>query len=332
MKDYYKILGVDPAASQDRIRRAYRTLARRMHPDVNPGKTSADRFKEIAEAYNVLKNAERRMKYDRQLAAEQLRRGDARMQAYQKNQQRAEQYFREQKQDYDFIKSFQRPARAPSTPAPPKRPPIGAKLRAAAQALYARVSTPKKTKEAVELRHLSVLEVPLSLHDAIYGCSRSIEVEDERAKRTLRVKIPPGVRHGSIVRLRARGGRGEEVLCIIKVERQPGLYLDPEGLVIEVPITVHEAITGATLTIPTFTEPEAVKVQPNTQSGTKIRVKGKGIPLPDGPGDLFVRVMVHVPESELAVGIKEKSAELDKYYESPVREHMPQSIPEMLGK
>jgi len=73
-------------------------------------------------------------------------------------------------------------------------------------------------------------------------------------------------------------------------------------------------------------------VQPGTQSGSKIRIKGKGIPHPDGAGDLLVRVMVHVPESDLAVGIKEKSAELDPYYENAVRHRLPKTLQDLLAK
>ena len=100
----------------------------------------------------------------------------------------------------------------------------------------------------------------------------------------------------------------------------------PKGLIIEVPITVHEAVSGASFMVPTLDEPSTLKVAPGTQSGTEIRLKEKGIEGKDGRGDLFIRIMIRIPEAIGAVGLDEKGAALDAYYESSVRQHLPKSI------
>lgn len=329
MKDYYKIMGLSPSASHEKIRSAYRTLARRYHPDVNPGKSSAEKFKEIAEAYNVLKSSERRRKYDREYAAYQYQKVDARVKAYRNTQEQeqkraADQYYREQRKDYEEIKRWQRPA---GTPAPD----LSGSLRRAARALFARFAG-ERGGEAVAVRQLSVIELSISMREAVFGTTRTVSVEGGGSRRTLKVRVQAGAKSGGIVRMRVKSHPAEEVLCIIKLERLPGIALEQEGLVIDLPVTVHEAIAGATVAVPTFEEPVMVKIQPGTQSGAKIRVKGKGIAHPDGAGDLFVRVMIQVPESDLAVGIKEKSAELNPYYENPVRARLPKNLNELLAK
>ena len=349
MKDYYKIMGVSPSASQDKIRRAYRILARRYHPDVNPGQESSDKFKAIAEAYQVLKNAERRKAYNQDYAAYQKQRVGVRIRGYQtdgeqqrqqqhRRPERTEDYYTRQKRDYDALKSWQHRQPKPSSGEPKQTDVLkylsnyvdkGRKLM---RSIFG--PKPHQDKEPQQEAHasLSVIEVTVSLKEAVYGGTKSVTFEEGAAKKTVKVKIPVGVRNGSVVRLRSRGRAAEEVLCIIRVERHPQLHLEPEGLMVDVPVSVHEAIAGALVTVPTLKGPETVKISPCTQSGSIIRLKGKGALQAEGPGDLLVRVMVHVPESDLAVGIKEKSAQLDQYYETPVRQRLPDNLREMLDK
>jgi DnaJ-class molecular chaperone len=102
------------------------------------------------------------------------------------------------------------------------------------------------------------------------------------------------------------------------------------GLVIEVPISVHEALAGASVTLPSLDEPVTVKIPPGSQSGAEIRLKGRGVLTKEGDrGDMFYRLMVHVPGAVHAVGIAERAAELEKYYESPVRQALPKTLLEV---
>ncbi len=347
MKDYYKILGVPQSATDEKIRRAYKTLARRYHPDVNPGQDSAERFKDIAEAYQVLKNADRRSKYDRQLAAYQYEKLDNRFKAYRSMQDqyersRTQRYYRDQKRDYNTMKTWQEARKANRRKANSAAIKNSILKSVREQAVRLQTGLNKifagrknKAKQAPAAgqhpKRLSVLEVPVTLVEAIRGATKKVTVETEGRPLSLNVKIPAGARNGSVVRFESKNGK-EEVLCLLRVERHPMVRIENEGLIVDVPVTVHEAIAGATISVPALDEAVLVKVLPNSQSGTIIRVKGKGIPRPGGADDLLVRIMVHVPESELAVGIKEKSAELDQYYESPVRQRLPKTLLEMLSK
>jgi DnaJ-class molecular chaperone len=103
--------------------------------------------------------------------------------------------------------------------------------------------------------------------------------------------------------------------------------MTPKGLVVEVPITVNEAIHGARIQVPGIDEPVIVTVEPGSQSGTEIRVKDRGVQHRDGlRGDLFVRLMVHIPEAVNAVGLKERSEALEAYYGTSLRKNLPKSV------
>jgi curved DNA-binding protein len=174
---------------------------------------------------------------------------------------------------------------------------------------------------------VSVLEVSITIKEAILGTKKTIEIVEPEGLRKVSVKIPPGVRNGSVVRLQGRGLPREDLVLVIRIAYHPYLSIHPKGLVVEIPVTVHEAIAGATIMVPTLEEPAAIKIPAGTNSGTELRVKEKGVPLKDGGrGDLFVRILVKIPEHPEAVGLKEKANELSLYYETPVRDGMPKSL------
>jgi curved DNA-binding protein len=334
MKDYYKILGVSQSAPEEKIRRAYRTLARRYHPDVNPDKGSTEKFKDIAEAYQVLTDPVARKKYLDDYAVFLRTAASAKIKAYQAAAERraaSGNYYEQQKRDYRAIKAWQSKAKTGQEPeAPPaytsviKRGIDKAKARLAPLASRLRLGAKPLAEGAIS--KLSLIEVPVTLQEAIYGVKKTVNIEEPEGERKINVTIPAGVRSGSIVRLKSPRAPDEEVVLVVRLERHSHISIDAQGLVVDIPITVGEAVSGATIKVPTLDDQVMVKLQPNTQSGAKIRVKDKGIPGKDGPGDLFVRVLVRVPESELAVGLKEKCAELDLYYEAPVRAAVPKTL------
>jgi len=338
VKDYYKILGVSLSASEDRIRRAYRTLARRYHPDVNPTKESTERFKDIAEAYRVLSDAQARKKYDAKLALHLERATHAKLRAYQQAAEKravTEKYYEQQKRDLTAIKAWQTRLAANKVYYPLHLKSVVDWLRRGPKQLKALAKTAfchlgqmfKKPQDRVVSR-VSVIDLPLTLKEAIYGVKKEISLKEPGGERRVKVSIPAGVRTGSIVRLKSSSSLDEEMILVVRLEKHPAVSIDQQGLTVEIPVTIHEAISGASIKVPGLEEEIIIKLPPNTQSGTRIRVKGKGLPgkEKEEAGDLFVRILVRVPESEYAVGLKEKSAELDLYYEKPVRENLPKTL------
>ena len=368
MENYYEILGLNSSATFEEIRRAYRILARRYHPDVNPGKTSEEKFKRIAQAHQVLSDQEKRKAYDVDLEAHFRTKGSAGTQAYQRAQQRydgARKRFYEQKhQNFGKVQ----PAGPDAQVSEPKdervrstRPaadpfggvkktvqsfikflntPVGKKPRATRteQRTHSKSGSMAKPVQNEEPRRekadpsgvlkISVVEVSVTIKDAIYGIKKTVEIQEPEGVRKTSVTIPSGVRNGSVVHLRSR--TQEDLVIIVRVAAHPFLSVQPKGLVAEVPISVGEAINGASITVPTLDEPMIVKVPPASSSGTEIRLKEKGIVHRDGSrGDLFIRLMIKVPDASTAVGIKEKSSELDMYYGAPVRQHFPKNLLEL---
>ena len=286
-RDLYDILGVARTASADEIKRAYRKLAKRYHPDVNPGdKAAEERFKEFSAAFEVLSDPKRRKLYD-EFGPDSLRTGF--------DEKRAEEYRRYRTQgvppggvpfdfgdfrtvnvgggDFDFSsifgEIFGQAARRRGQPFPED----GANAEAD-------------------------LEVPL--RDAVLGGERDLRI----GGRTLRVKIPAGVGDGSQIRLAGQGGPGHhggrsgDLFLRVRLAEHPLLRREGRDLSIDLPITVPEAVEGAEVTLPTFEGRVQLRVPAGAQAGTKLRLRGKGLPdLKGGPrGDLHAVVKIVLPE------------------------------------
>jgi DnaJ-class molecular chaperone len=337
-ENYYATLGVSSAATPDEIRRAYRVLARRYHPDVNPGRASEEKFKRIAEAYAVLSDAAKRRQYDGERADSFANAFERAHQAYRRNQESASQA--------GYTKTDQPPPRQERREAkPPPRPPklgpdvdrLAALSRRAFETLRRGIfrgwgddDSQSAEDRGTRISKVSLIEVSLSVTDAIKGVRKTVEISDEKERRKISVSIPPGVRSGSVIRFRRKEDASEEIVLIVRVAAHPALSISHRGLTFEVPVSVGEALNGAKIQIPTLDEPVILTVEPGTQSGTEVRMKGQGIKYRDGTrGDLFVRFMIRVPEAPEAVGLKEKSAEIDRYYAKPVRSALPKSLLEL---
>ncbi|NLF25368.1 MAG: DnaJ domain-containing protein [Deltaproteobacteria bacterium] len=336
MKDYYKILGLSSSSSEGRIRRAYRTLARRYHPDVNPNSDSADKFKDIAEAYRVLVDPLARRAYDAKYNDHLKNVSNAKIRAYQRAAEKraaTEKYFEQQKRDIAAIKAWQSVVHEGKGFSRIKAlvdwtvkqyrviKGFGVWLVKRVTQLFKERTVPHS-----DVFKVSVIEVPVTFKEAVYGAKKQISIDEPEGPRKIKVVIPPGVQTGTIVRLKSSSAPKEEVVLVVRLEKHPALSIDQNGLCVEIPITINEAVSGATIKVPGLDQELLVKLPPNTQSGAKIRVKDRGIPGGEPHGDLFVRVLVQVPESAYAVGLKEKSADLDLYYEKPVRGNLPKSL------
>lgn len=339
MKNHYEVLGINTSATDGEIRRAYRVLARRYHPDVNQTFEAIEKFKLVSEAYRVLKDKDRRRQYDRELDADMQKTAESRFRAFKSRVHKTatERYYQAQKKDYEAIKKMN-PAPEPTRESGSFEQ-IGEALKKSTRPLKDSFSrwiskssespAEKSRKKGIKVSNVTVMEVSISMKEAINGARKSVEIENESLTRKIKVSIPPGVRHGTVLRLRSTAAPGEEVVIIVRVARHPFLRLEPRGLIMEVPITISEAINGTNIQVPTTEEPVLLKVPPYTQGGTELRLKNKGVMEGDVRGDLFVRISVRVPETVGAAGLTEKAKEFDVYYEDSVRDHLPANLKEL---
>lgn len=329
MENHYETLGLAMSASPEEIRRAYRILARRYHPDVNPGKASEDRFKQIANSYSVLSDVDKKAKYDQELERffhadkefgfrafqESQRRQSSARKRYMEAQERADKHT-QKKQAHTHREVHRKTDKQPSF----------------FESIKNKVNLfwflpRKKEEDSAKATKVSVIEVSVSMKDAVYGVKKTVELSEPECVRKISVAIPPGVRNGSVVHLRSKNPFNEELILIVRVPIHPFLTIQTRGIVAEVPISIQEAVCGASVMVPTLDEPISVKIPPGSSSGTEVRIPGKGMHSRDNSrGDLFVRFMIQVPQSPDAVGLKDKVREIEKYYDTPVREKLPKNF------
>jgi DnaJ-class molecular chaperone len=282
-QDYYQILGVGRGAAQKDVKQAYRKLARKYHPDVNPGDGSAEaRFKRINEAYEVLSDPEKRKKYDR----------------FGEQWQHADDFARAGWQAGPYGDFGRRGAAGfDSGPFASEPGDIGSIFDGLFQGFGgARARRPRRGRD---------VEHPLevSLEEAYRGTTRTMEMSGEAGRRRLEVKIPQGVTNGSRVRIAGEGEAGYsggavgDLYLVISV-RPHKLFERKNGdLHVEVPIPLTVAVLGGEVEVPTLKGKVALKVPAETQNGRVFRLAGQGMPrLGDSAkGDLFARVQVILP-------------------------------------
>jgi DnaJ-class molecular chaperone len=341
MQNHYKTLGVTNAASALEIRRAYRVLARRYHPDVNPDGDDGDLFKAIATAYEVLSDPEKRKQYDLQIgqSTESLSEAFDRAQETLRRNQRAKAYAKQQgaAEKLKRPQASPRPTRNSGFKAPIKEHAststltkiVGTPSRAIARvrAVAARVRDKRARKSTIPTK-TAVIELSVSIADAIRGTRRAVEISDmARNPRKISVLIPAGVRTGSVITFRSKERPQEEIVLVITVEAHPWLSLGERGLTMEIPITIGEAIDGAKVQVPSLGDPLLVTVEPGTQSGKEVRLKGQGLFNRDGSrGDLYIRFIVKIPSEPFPGEIKSLTELLAEKYTIPVRQHLPSKI------
>ncbi len=376
MRNHYKTLGITNAATAAEIRRAYRVLARRYHPDVNPGRSSEDLFKSIAEAYSVLSDPDKRQQHDLELErttesfsqtfdrAHEVFRRNQQAQAYRKAKEQkphtsSQQDSTHQRSEQSRQQHNTAQAKKPhSVPASQKRKRTISSIRALARQTSARVRasssrlvdtgvqaltrlkrSPRTHKVGTTVSNISLVDASVSIHDAIQGARRTIEIPGANGEpRKISVVIPPGVRSGSIIRFRRKEDPSEEIVVVVQVEHHPWLSISERGLTMEIPLTVSEAITGGKIQIPSLGDPLLVTVEPGTQSGREVRLKQQGIIHRDGSrGNLFIRFIVKMPESDTSKGATTEEANplaasaktLDPFYATSVRYYLPRSLIEV---
>lgn len=302
-RDYYEVLGVARDASPDAVKKAYRKLARQYHPDVNPGDKSAEKsFKEVQQAYDVLSDQEKRAMYDRYGAAgfEGMGAAGPRTSA----SEWSARFGDGGQQNVDFSEFFGGFGGGQGGEG-------GAGL---FEDLIGRMRGGKsgggrpRQGQNVEA-HLSI-----PFLTAVRGGQTSINVQrgDGKAE-SLTVKVPPGVDDGSKLRLKGQGEPGPkgapagDMTIILSIEPHPYFKREDRNLLVEVPLTIAEAVLGAKVDVPTLDGAKPVPIPAGTSSGQKLRLKGQGVPGSGGKpdGDLFVVVKIVAPK-----GVDEESKRL----------------------
>jgi curved DNA-binding protein len=310
-RDYYALLGVNKNASADEIKKAYRLLARKYHPDLNPGdKTAEAKFKEITEANEILSDVDKRSQYDRfgqYWKQSEQPRANTRSNNNTRNNPPGDFNsvdFGQYNNFDDFVNELlgrfntnSSTASAKSTP--PKSTAPKTPDPTSANASTNNGSTVSGDREAT---------ISLSLTEAFKGVQKSFNLGTE----TIKVRIPGGAKAGSRIRVRGKGNvsthnkqRGDLYLT---VELQPHSFfrLDGEQLSCEVPVTPDEAVLGAQIEIPTPDGMVTVNVPAGVRSGQSLRLRGKGWANPRGErGDQLAKIIIDTPKT-----ISDKEREL----------------------
>jgi len=290
-RDYYKVLGVARSASADEVKRAYRKLARKYHPDVSKEKNAEARFKEVQEAYEVLKDPQKRAAYD-QLGAD-----------YKSGQQfrpppdwgsnfefRTHRAGRQAGADAGFSDFFSNLFGAQSPFGDFEAP--GARMRGRGDDRRARLE--------------------ITLEEAFRGGSRELTLQHPELsgdghvavkERTLRVQIPAGITQGQVIRLGgqgeagAGGARAGDLLLEVGIAPHRLYRLEGRDVTLELPVAPWEAALGATVSTPTLGGPVDLRIPAGARAGQRLRLRGRGLP-GDPAGDQYVVLKVVLPPAE----------------------------------
>lgn len=271
-KDYYKILGVSRDAKPEDIRKAYRKLAKQYHPDINKDSGAEEKYKEINEAYEVLKDPEKRQKYD----------------TLGMNWQ--------QGQDFTPPPGWQHVEFGGN---------MGGDMGGFSdffQTLFGSgglgdlFSGSRTHYQQRPMRRDSEVDLTLSLEDIFRGGTYNLVLNGSKGKRNLSVRLPKGITEGSQIKLPGKSEGGGDIYVNIHIKPNTNFEVSQYDLTREIRVPAWDAVLGKDINLDTITGSVTVKMPPGIQDGQKLRLRGKGLPKRDGTnGDLFVKIRIDIP-------------------------------------
>jgi curved DNA-binding protein len=289
-KDYYESLGVPRSAGADEIKKSFRKLARQHHPDVaKDKKKSEEKFKEINEAYEVLSDPDKRKKYD-ELGADWKSGAEFRPppgygrapggQTFRGGRPGAQEFEFDGTGFSDFFEQI-----------------FGSRMRGAGSGFDRRGAVTEEDFVSERGRDVEG-DIMVTLEEAARGSIRSVTVRHGSRNETHQVKIPAGVTEGQRLRIAGRGEHGSgggsagDLYLRVRMAKHPDFEVEDHNLIYEAELAPWEAALGAEISVPTLAGPVKIKIAPGTQSGQKLRVRGRGL---GASGDLIVVTKIVVP-------------------------------------
>jgi DnaJ-class molecular chaperone len=274
VKDPYEILGVVRTATAEDVQNAYRKLAKKLHPDLNPGNPEAEeKFKEVAGAYDLVGDADKRAKFDR---------GEIDAAGAERPRQNYYRDFQSSSEDHPYANDSGFSDFMDSDDA------LAALLRRGARA--------QANRRGQDIQY----RLPIEFVESIAGGSKRLTMPDGS---TLEVVIPPGMVEGQVLRLRGKGapgaGTGDFGDALIEVEIEPDRSFTRQGddIILEWPVSLSEAVQGARINVVTPTGEVTMVVPKGSNTGTTLRLRGKGAPRRDGGhGDQLVKLKIMLPK------------------------------------
>ncbi len=279
-KDYYKILGVKVDADTQEIKTAYRKLARKYHPDMNPDEGAEAKFKEVAEAYEVLKNPGRRARFDELC-----------------------KYGRQSNKGFEPPPGWQRASHSFEQSSSP----FGDDFSDFFNSIFGGQSYQSPFTQRTQQRHARgqdvEIEMPIFLEETVNKHIKTVEYQlpvSDGGKKQLKVRIPEGVMDGERIRVKGQGASGYgggagDLYLHIRLVPHPLFDVQGHNLILTLPLTPWEAALGAKVTVPTLEGSINLTIRPNSQSGKKLRIKGKGLKGKTVTGDLYAIIKVVMP-------------------------------------
>lgn len=278
-KDFYKVMGLSADASDSDIKMAYRRLARKYHPDISKEPNAEEKFKELGQAYEVLKDPEKRAVYDNL------------------GKQQAHQYHQAEQHQQDYARYSQEDWQGAG---------IDPDILESIFGGYSRQRQGPVQGEDYQAN------ITLSLEEAYQGCTRQLNIpvhsmnaqgQADSSTQTLNVKIPAGVRYGQKIRLTGQGAPGlnkgprGDIYLTVHFHKHPFFEIKEQDIYLTLPITPWEAALGASLKVPTLGGPVDLKIPEGSQAGQKLRLKGRGLPGKTA-GDQFILLKILIPQAK----------------------------------